>query len=154
MEETKEPLREPFKLEEKEAVEIFESLLHVFSSREHLIVGRNEEEQVIKQFIDDNIKQDVTGLLYVCGHPGQGKTAVVNQVLFDYFGDLDSSFGGINDNLFILKYNGMRYATPNHFVESLLADLNILTAKSNRRNFIKSLTMLDSDTYKGSLPSA
>jgi hypothetical protein len=47
----------------------------------------------------------------------------------------------------------MRYATPNHFFESLLADINILTAKSTRRNFIKSLTILDSETYKGSLPS-
>jgi hypothetical protein len=36
------------------------------------------EEQAIKQFIEENIKQDVTGLLYICGHPGQGKTAVVN----------------------------------------------------------------------------
>jgi len=78
MEETKQPFMEPFKLENKEAVEIFESLLHVFSSREHLIVGRNVEEQAIKQFIEENIKQDVTGLLYICGHPGQGKTAVVN----------------------------------------------------------------------------
>ena len=78
MEEMKETLKEPFKLDDKEAVEIFESLLHVFSSREHLIVGRNEEEQAIKQFIWDNIKQDVTGLFYVCGHPGQGKTAEVN----------------------------------------------------------------------------
>ena len=75
-------------------------------------------------------------------------------MLFDYFGDLDSSFGGINDDVFILKYNGMRYATPNHFVESLLADIKILTAKKTRKNFIKNLTMSDSDTYKGSLPSA
>ena len=51
-------------------------------------------------------------MLYVCGHPGQGKTAVVNQVLFDYFGDMDSSFGGINDKVYILKYNAMRYEKP------------------------------------------
>ena len=99
------------------------------------------------------MQQDVTGLLYVCGHPGQGKTAVVNQVLFDYFGDMDSSFGGIHEDLFVLKYNAMRYTTPVHFVESLLTDLNSLTAKSIRRNFIKSLSY-DRDSYKGSLPSA
>ena len=55
---------------------------------------------------------DKSGLLYVCGHPGQGKTAVINQVLFDYFGDMDSTLGGIDDRLFILKYNAMRYEKP------------------------------------------
>ena len=59
-----------FSLNDEEAVELYESLLHVFSSRDHLIVGRNEEEQAIKTFIENNIKQDITGLLYICGHPG------------------------------------------------------------------------------------
>ena len=54
-------------------------------------------------------------MLYVCGHPGQGKTAVLNQVLFDYFGDMDSSLGGICDDLYILKYNGMRYTNSYQF---------------------------------------
>ena len=44
-------------------------------------------------------------------------------MLFDYFGEVDSSFGGVNEDVFILKYNGMRYATPIHFIDSLLADL-------------------------------
>jgi Cdc6-like AAA superfamily ATPase len=65
-------------------------------------------------------------LLYICGHPGQGKTAVVNQVLFDYFGDLDSNLGGTYEQAYLLKYNGMRFNTPYHFVESLLADLTTI----------------------------
>ena len=95
---------------------------------------------MIKQFIEDNIQQDVSGLLYVCGHPGQGKTAVVNQVLFDYFGDMDSSIGGTSETLFILKYNGMRFSSPFQFVESLLADLNTLvTMQKPRKTNVYSL---------------
>ena len=56
-----------------------------------------------------------SGLLYVCGHPGQGKTAVLNQVLFNHFGDLDSSLGGISEDLYILKYNAMRYTNSLQF---------------------------------------
>lgn len=97
-------------MERDEVMKAYSSLLHVFScSRDHLIIGREVEEQAIKSFIDENIKADSSGLLYVCGHPGQGKTAVINQVMFDYFGDMDSSLGGISDDLYILKYNGMRY---------------------------------------------
>ena len=96
----------------EKVVQVYETLQNVFSSRDHLIVGRIEEEKSIKEFIQANIDHDQSGLLYVCGHPGQGKTAVINQVLFDYFGDMDSSLGGINEKLFVLKYNGMRYEKP------------------------------------------
>ena len=107
----------------------YESLQNVFSSRDHLIVGRNEEEKAIRGFIGANIKEDKSGLLYVCGHPGQGKTAVVNQVLFDYYGDMDSSQGGIDDRVYILKYNAMRYERPVQFAESLNMDLDQLINK-------------------------
>jgi len=42
----------------------------VFSSRDHLIVGRDEEGAAIRQFVQNNIDKDVSGLLYICGHPG------------------------------------------------------------------------------------
>lgn len=65
-------------MEAAEATELYESLLHVFSARDHLIVGRDDEGKAIKDFLADNIEDDQSGLLYVCGHPGQGKTTVVN----------------------------------------------------------------------------
>ena len=58
------------------------------------------------------------GLLYVCGHPGQGKTALVNQVLFEYFGDHGQLIGGTDERLYILKYNGMRFGTPKQFSQT------------------------------------
>lgn len=89
--------QQAYSISDQDVIELYESLLHVFSSRDHLIVGRDVEGDAIKSFIESNIQQDSSGLMYICGHPGQGKTAVVNQVLFDYFGDLDSSFGGTQD---------------------------------------------------------
>lgn len=116
------------------AQKAYQSLLHVFScSRQHLIVGRDQEEQAIKSFITSNIESDTSGLLYVCGHPGQGKTAVLNQVLFDYFGEMDSSLGGISDELYILKYNAMRYTNSLQFAQSLSQDLAQLTDFEFRR---------------------
>lgn len=143
-----------FVLTDPEAIELYESLLHVFSSRDHLIVGRDDEGIAIRQFIDSNLSRDVSGLLYICGHPGQGKTAVVNQVLFDYFGDLDSCFGGTCDEVFILKYNGMRYETPHGFIESLLADLKTLGEMGRpRRTNLHSLASQFASQFKGAVPA-
>lgn len=50
-----------------------------------------------------------SGMLYVCGHPGQGKTAVLNQVLFNHFGNYDMAPYGADSRLFVLKYNAMRF---------------------------------------------
>jgi phage replication-related protein YjqB (UPF0714/DUF867 family) len=68
--EVTESTSEKLELSNEAAVSLYESLLHVFSSRDHLIVGRNDEEQAIKQFIQTNVAQDISGLLYICGHPG------------------------------------------------------------------------------------
>jgi hypothetical protein len=83
-------------------------LVELFSSKDsHKIVGRASEESIIQTFIQSNIEKDISGLMYCCGHPGQGKTAVVSQVLFDYFGHSNKITGGLDERLFILKYNAM-----------------------------------------------
>ena len=124
MEDSKEPVDIVNSIER--VIRVYESLQNIFSSRDHQIVGRTEEEKSIKKFIQTNIDKNQSGLLYVCGHPGQGKTAVINQVLFDYFGDMDSSLGGVNDSLYVLKYNGMRYEKPMQFASCLSEDLEHL----------------------------
>ena len=73
------------------------------------MVGRESEQTAIREFIESNIDSNQNGLLYVCGHPGQGKTALVDQILFQDFGCWDGAFGGGDPRLFILKYNAMRY---------------------------------------------
>ena len=39
---------------------------------------------------------------------------------------MDSSLGGVNDSLFVLKYNGMRYEKPMQFATCLSQDLEML----------------------------
>ena len=55
-------------------------------------------------------------------------------MLFDYFGDMDSSPGGVHDSLFVLKYNGMRYEKPIQFVTNLSQDLEYLIDFEWRRH--------------------
>merc|ERR1712226_635913 len=82
-------------------VELYEALGSCFTSRDPMIVGRDKEEKIIKEFLEEYIINGETGgagvvsqksstkkaiaakekfpnsaILYICGHPGQGKTAV------------------------------------------------------------------------------
>lgn len=45
------------------------------------IYNREKEHSEIKTFIENNIKKNKSGLLYLCGHPGTGKTSSLNFVL-------------------------------------------------------------------------
>lgn len=38
----------------------------------------------------------------------------MEEILYEHFGNLDSSHGGTDDRLFVLKYNAMRYSSD-HF---------------------------------------
>ena len=50
--------------------------------------------------------------MYICGHPGQGKTVVLDQVLNDYFSkDL------------IFKYNAMTFSSLTNFIQTLISDI-------------------------------
>ena len=76
----------------------------------------------------------------MCGHPGQGKTVVLNQVLFNHFGDLDSSLGGTSEDLYILKYNAMRFKNSAHFAQTLQKDLKQLIEVEFRNSHGSSLS--------------
>ena len=41
-------------------------------------MGRKGEEKAIVEFVRKGIKESKSGLLYICGHPGQGKTALTD----------------------------------------------------------------------------
>ena len=91
------------------------------------MIGRKAEEQLIVSFIRDNIASQKSGLLYVCGHPGQGKTELVEQVLFENFGMLDSSMGGTDETVWVLKYNAMRFNSDHsQFLRSLTQDIELI----------------------------
>lgn len=59
-------------------------------------------------------------------------------MLFNKFGNLDSSSGGIDDRLYVLKYNAMKYSSDHEaFAKQLSEDLDLLI--STKRRPIKTL---------------
>lgn len=54
-------------------------------------------------------------------------------MLFNHFGDVDASLGGISEDLYILKYNAMRYTNSLQFALSLQRDLSQLIDFEFRR---------------------
>ena len=54
---------------------------------------------MIKAFIESSL-EETSGLLYVCGKPGQGKTAVITSILDEFE----------ERNLLIQRYNAMAFA--------------------------------------------
>jgi Cdc6-like AAA superfamily ATPase len=45
------------------------------------IYTREKEEKQIQDFLKENISKTRSGLMYLCGHPGTGKTSLLNQVI-------------------------------------------------------------------------
>lgn len=47
------------------------------------IYERNKEIRSITEYIADNVKRHKSGMMYLCGHPGTGKTSTLNKVLHE-----------------------------------------------------------------------
>ena len=47
----------------------------------HPIIGREVEQREMAGFVYENFKMKQSGLLYLCGHPGTGKTTVLNHTI-------------------------------------------------------------------------
>ena len=45
------------------------------------IFTRDNEHKIITKFLTDNLRKNKSGLMYLCGHPGTGKTSSLNQIL-------------------------------------------------------------------------
>ena len=66
------------KNERGDILKMYSKLLSTFSSRDHLIIGRDKEEKQILKHLKLNMSKNQSSMVYVCGQPGQGKTAVVD----------------------------------------------------------------------------
>ena len=51
------------------------------SDQQVSIFVRDQEQKAIQNFILENQKQKKAALMYLCGHPGTGKTSTLNLVL-------------------------------------------------------------------------
>ena len=45
------------------------------------IFDRDDEHAQIRDFLDGNLSTGASGLMYLCGHPGTGKTSSLNYVM-------------------------------------------------------------------------
>lgn len=50
-------------------------------SKQQVIYSREEELAQIGNFLKGNMNENKSGLMYLCGHPGTGKTSALNLVL-------------------------------------------------------------------------
>jgi Cdc6-like AAA superfamily ATPase len=87
-----------------------------------------KEQKAIRQFINDNMPNKVSGkpgkaaLMYLCGHPGTGKTSTLNYVLSGYVsGDVKAT---LINQLEVHMYNAMTFSDVKSFCMQLLDDLS------------------------------
>jgi Cdc6-like AAA superfamily ATPase len=84
------------------------------------IFTRDKEKKVITNFINDNLSKQRSALMYLCGHPGTGKTSTLNYVLTNFVG------GNIKANLLnqlqVIMYNAMTFSDVKSFCIQLLEE--------------------------------
>lgn len=76
------------------------------------IYKRETEKEQIIQYLDSNYTKGKSGLLYLCGHPGTGKTSSLNVLI-------KTKFQVEYEKLIILKYNAMSFTELSSFVGML-----------------------------------
>lgn len=71
------------------------------------IFTRDKEQKVIKTFIKENMSKSKSALMYLCGHPGTGKTSTLNLVLSSIVsGDIKAN---LLNKLEVVMYNAMSF---------------------------------------------
>ena len=82
------------------------------------IYERDVEHKEIKDFLSLNIKKGKSGLMYLCGHPGTGKTSSLNHVL----SKMEHDEPGLKFKP--LLFNAMTYPDVKSFTLVLYEQLN------------------------------
>lgn len=105
------------------------------SSNKVEIYAREKEQILIKRFISDNMTHKKAGLLYLCGHPGTGKTSTLNLILSEMKYNGHSSDANPME---ILLYNAMTFSDVKSFGLQLIEDFSLqLTGESSRLKLSK-----------------
>jgi len=92
----------------------------VGSSAQQTIFSREGEQRQISQFLVDNMNSRRSGLMYLCGHPGTGKTSSLNLVLSKIRKNNNSL---LSNNHQLYMYNAMTYSDVKSFALTLHQDL-------------------------------
>ena len=81
---------------------------------------RENEQRLITKFLTANIRKRKSGLMYLCGHPGTGKTSSLNQILATL--RRAAAKGKINE-FQMFMYNAMPFTDVKAFGLSLLQEV-------------------------------
>jgi len=100
----------------KKVEKLFQDLIHEYSAKEHTLIGREKEAKTVHDFISENVQARRTGFLYLCGHPGTGKTTLAREVVQDAVGD--------EAGVLVLNFNAMAYESAELFYASLKAAID------------------------------
>ena len=76
------------------------------------IFSRDKEQKFIKSFLRENLEKKKSALLYLCGHPGTGKTSTLNYVLSDLKNSIQLN---LLNHMQIWMYNAMTYRDVRSF---------------------------------------
>ena len=73
----------PYILTREDALACYRGVMEVYQSQDthRIVFGRDRESERVLSFLDKNIETAESGLIYLCGHPGTGKTSILNQLL-------------------------------------------------------------------------
>ena len=116
------------------------------------VYHREYEKEFVKNFIEENQANGASRLMYICGHPGTGKTSTLLELIQEFGGIVNeesedessakehsSSSGGSGSedegeaekkSFCVLKFNGMAHHSVLHFVASLFLDAEQIFTKS------------------------
>jgi len=103
--------------EAKTLLHILSKLAEEFNCGAHQvnnIYKRDQEKAEIEDFFTKNCEKGTSGLIYVCGHPGTGKTSIINKIMRGLAKD---------DQYEIFNYNGMAFQNLFEFSKTFIADL-------------------------------
>lgn len=72
------------------------------------IYTRDKEQDFIENFVRKGILSKKSSLMYLCGHPGTGKTSTLNLVLSKFKNQISEKYK-IGGELVIKLYNAMTF---------------------------------------------
>ena len=112
------------------------------SSKDMKIYNRNYEKSQINTYIEGNIKDKKSGLMYVCGHPGTGKSSIMRVITQEYRDKIkeDEEYSG---KLAIFNYNSMIFKRLYDFSTKLIEDIRFQLMGKKSKNLESQLKQTD-----------
>lgn len=124
--------------------EIISKLINEFNwnSKDMNIYRRNMEKEEIVDYIEDNMKNSKSGLMYVCGHPGTGKSSTMRVILKNFDKQMAND-ENLKKTLHIFNYNGMIFKNLYDFSVQFIKDFRMDFLNKKSKNIESQLKSTD-----------